>query len=154
MKTLCLYYSRTNMTKTAMKLLAGTIGADIFEYTDGRDRSGAAGYLGACIDSFRRTLPKVTIKGAPDLGAYDRAVIGMPLWVESPCVVGRALLQQYGPQLPQDVCLVVTHMAGADYMKKILALDDLLGRPAVGHLSLRTKNNDYLREIKAFAATL
>lgn len=81
-------------------------------------------------------------------------MIGMPLWAESPCVVGRALLQQYGPQLPQDVCLVVTHRAGADYMKKILALDDLLGRPAVGHLSLRTKNNDYLREIRAFAATL
>ena len=37
MKTLCLYYTRTNTTKEAMEHLAKLLGADIAEYTDGKD---------------------------------------------------------------------------------------------------------------------
>jgi flavodoxin len=40
MKTLCLYYTRTNTTKEVMENIAGILDADIAEYTDGRDRSG------------------------------------------------------------------------------------------------------------------
>lgn len=40
MKTLCLYYTRTNSTKKAMERLAELTGADLAEYTDGKDRSG------------------------------------------------------------------------------------------------------------------
>jgi len=151
MKTLCLYYSRTSMTRQAMELLAESTGADLFEYTDGKDRSGLLGYLGACLASFRKTYPKVYIKGNPDLRAYDRVVIGMPTWAEGPCVIGRALIKQYRDQLPQDVYYVVTHMAPNDYMDKIRAMDKLLDRPSKGQLSLQTKNHDYLGDVRAFA---
>ena len=40
MKTLCLYYSRTNTTKGVMETIADVIGADVYEYTDGKDRKG------------------------------------------------------------------------------------------------------------------
>ena len=40
MRTLCLYYTRTNTTKEIMENIAGIIGADVAEYTDGKDRSG------------------------------------------------------------------------------------------------------------------
>lgn len=40
MKTLCLYYTRTNTTKAVMENIAGILGADLAEYTDGRERSG------------------------------------------------------------------------------------------------------------------
>ena len=49
MKTLCVYYTRTNTTKTVMETIAGRIGADLAEYTDGRDRSGFMGFVGACL---------------------------------------------------------------------------------------------------------
>ena len=49
MKTLCLYYTRTNTTKTAMEQLAKLLDADLAEYTDGKDRSGILGYIGACF---------------------------------------------------------------------------------------------------------
>jgi len=39
MKTLCLYYTRTNTTKADMEHLAKLIGADLAEYTDGKDKS-------------------------------------------------------------------------------------------------------------------
>ena len=154
MKTLCLYYSRTNLTKSAMEELAKILDADLMEYTDGKDRKGFWGYIGACIDSMKKTLPKVTIQGSPDFGSYDRVLIGMPVWVEGPSIVGRALIKQYGQALPGDVYYVVTHMAENDYLKKIKAMDSLLGRPPKGQVSLRPKDNDYLGEIRAFGNEL
>ena len=49
---------------------------------------------------------------------------------------------------------MVTQMGTSDYTKKIYALDEFIGRPAAGHLSLRTKDNDYLAEIEKFAEEL
>ena len=154
MKTLCLYYSRTGLTKKAMEQLAKITGADLYEYTDGKDRRGVRGYAGACVAAMKKSLPKVTIKGKPDLSSYDRVVIGMPVWAESPCVIGRALIKQYSDKLSGDVYYVVTHMAKTDYMDKIKAMDELLGRPSKGQLSLRTKDNDYLKEVREFAEKL
>ena len=61
MKTLCLYYTRTNTTKAAMEHLAKLLDADIAEYTDGKDRSGALGYVGACFASMKKTFPEIQI---------------------------------------------------------------------------------------------
>lgn len=48
MKTLCLYYSRTNTTRVIMRRVASLLDADLFEYTDGIDRSGFKGYVKSC----------------------------------------------------------------------------------------------------------
>ena len=154
MKTLCLYYTRTGTTKAAMEHLARLLDADIAEYTDGRDRSGALGYVGACFASLKKNFPKITIEGNICLGDYDRVLIGMPIWVEGPCVVGKALIDQYKDSLPQDVYYVVTQMGPSDYSSRIKKLDDLLGRPAAGWLSLKTKEHDFLKDVEAFAKTL
>ncbi len=37
MKTLCLYYTRTNTTKEVIETIAKAIGADVAEYTDGKN---------------------------------------------------------------------------------------------------------------------
>ena len=68
MKTLCLYYTRTNTTKAAMEHLARLLDADLAEYTDGKDRSGALGYVGACFVSLKKTFPEVSIQGNVSLG--------------------------------------------------------------------------------------
>ena len=154
MKTLCLYYTRTNMTKEAMEHLAKLLDADIACYSDGKDRSGALGYVGACFASMKKTFPKVTIEGNISLGDYDRVLIGMPIWVEGPCVVGKALLDQYKDRLPKDVYYVVTQMGPSDYSARIKKLDDLLGRSSAGQISLKTKEHDFLKDVEAFAETL
>ncbi|MBR5229524.1 MAG: hypothetical protein IKW01_01605 [Firmicutes bacterium] len=154
MKTLCLYYTRTNTTKAAMEALAKLIGADVAEYTDGKDRSGVKGYIGACLASMKKTLPEVTIKGDIDLSSYDRVVIGMPIWAEGPCVIGKAFLNQYKERLPEDVYYVVTHMAKNSYQGKIEAMDKILGRESSGFISVATKNHDYLADIEEFAKRL
>lgn len=154
MKTLCLYYTRTDKTKEVMESIARTLDADLAEYTDGRDRSGFFGYIGACFVSVNRTLPKLFIKGDVDLKAYDRVIIGMPVWAEGPCAIGRAFIKKYKADLPKYVYLVVSHMADNDYMRKIKAMDKLLGRQPAGWFSVRTKENDYVKESTEFAKTL
>ena len=155
MKTLCLYYTRTKTTKEIMENIAGILGADVAEYTDGKDRSGFLGYVGACFASVNNTISKVSIKGEISLEKYDRVIIGMPVWVEGPCAIGRALIKKYGSAMPSEVYYVVTHMGDKnDYSAKIKAMDKLLGRPSAGQVSIRTKENDYIRESAAFAETL
>lgn len=154
MKTLCLYYSRTNTTKEVMEAIAQHIGADLAEYTDGKDRSGLLGYVGGCFASEKNTIQKVSVKGEVDLEKYDRIIIGMPVWVERPCAIGRAFIKKYSDKMPSKVYYVVTHMAKLDYMNKIKALDNLLGRPSAGQVSIRTKENDYIKEGVDYAAAL
>ena len=155
MKTLCLYYTRTNTTKAVMENIAGILGADLAEYTDGKERGGFFGYVGACFATVKNTISGVSVKGEVDLTAYDRVLIGMPIWVEGPCAIGRALIKKYRNSLPSEVYYVVTHMGDKhDYREKIKAMDGLLGRPSTGQISLRTKENDYLKESADFAASL
>ena len=155
MRTLCLYYTRTNTTKEIMENIAGIIGADVAEYTDGKDRSGFLGYVGACFATVNNTISKVSIKGEIHLKEYDRVIIGMPVWVEGPCAIGRALIKKNSGVMPSEVYYVVTHMGKKhDYTAKIKAMDKLLGRPSAGQISIRTKENDYIKESAAFAETL
>ena len=155
MRTLCLYYTRTNTTKEIMENIAGIIGADVAEYTDGKDRSGFLGYAGACFATVNHTISKVSIKGEISLKEYNRLIIGMPVWVEGPCAIGRALIKKYSSTMPSEVYYVVTHMGDKhDYTAKIKAMDKLLGRPSAGQVTIRTKENDYIRESAAFAESL
>ena len=105
MKTLCLYYTRTNTTKAAMDRLAELLDADIAEYTDGKDRSGALGYVGACFASMKKTFPEIQIPKDIQLDSYDRVLIGMPIWVEGPLRHGKGSAQPVQRQ-PAQGCLL------------------------------------------------
>ena len=48
MRTLCLYYTRTNTTKAVMENIAKIIGADVAEYTDGKTEAD----FGVCWSLF------------------------------------------------------------------------------------------------------
>ena len=154
MKTLCLYYTRTNTTKAVMENIAKVLGADIAEYTDGKDRHGFTGYISACFATVNNTISKVYIKGDINLKEYDRVLIGMPVWVEGPCAIGKALIKKYSESLPSQVYYVVTHEGSNDYDAKIKAMDELLGKSSSGHFSIRTKKNDYFKASTEYANTL
>ena len=151
MKTLCLYYTRTNTTKAAMEHLAKLLDADLAEYTDGKDRSSILGYIGACFASKKKAASQVSIKGDIRPEDYDKVIIGMPVWVEGPCAIGRGFIEKYKNKLPKDVYYVVTHMGTAGYETKIKAMDEILGRSSAGQISLCTKGHDYIKDIEIFA---
>ena len=153
-KTLCLFYSRSNLTRISMEKLAAVLDADVREYTDGKERGGALGYLRSCIDSFRKP-PAVRIAGGePDWDAYDKVIVGMPVWAEKPCVIGRGFLQQYGGKIKGQTYLVVTHMAKNDYAKAIEKMCADCGLEPEAYLSVRTKDHDPAEELLRFAESI
>ena len=134
-----------------MEHLAKLIGADLAEYTDGKDRNSKIGYISACLASQKKAASRVGIKGDIKLEDYDKVIIGMPVWVEGPCAIGRGFIEKYKSQLPKDVYYAVTHMGPNGYEEKIKAMDEILGRPSAGQLSICTKTQDYINAIEAFA---
>ena len=154
MKTICLYYSRTGRTRSIAGKIAMLLDADLYEYTDGKDRSGVKGYLASCVDSFRK-LPYVeAVGGEPEWEKYDRVIVAMPIWSESPCVIGKAFLCQYSQKFNGDLHLVVTHMAKNDYDKAIRKAYKFSSVEPISHLSLQTKKHDPGVEIRDFVKRL
>ena len=154
MKTLCLYYSRTNTTRVIMRRIAMLMDADLFEYTDGKDRSGLKGYIGSIIDSFRKP-PEVHIIGEePKWQDYDKVIVAMPVWGETPSIIGKAFLQQYSDRFCGDLHLVVTHMSETDYEKSIRKAYKHSKVMPKSHLSLQTKDHDPEREIQQFVRSI
>ena len=78
MKTICLYYSRSNLTRSIARRLSELLGADLSEYTDGVNRRGVLGYLRSCVDSFRK--PPAT---GNRMGARPVQKAGSPLYILS-----------------------------------------------------------------------
>jgi len=154
MKTVCLYYSRTGKTKSIMERMAKMLDADLFEYTDGKDRSGVKGYISSCIDSFKKLPPVEIVGGEPEWDKYDRVIVGMPVWSESTCVVGKAFLKQYSSKFRGDLHLVVTHMSKADYGTPIAKAYAYSAVRPKSYLSLQTKNHDCGAEIRRFVQAL
>ena len=150
MKTICLYYSRSNLTRSIARRLSELLGADLFEYTDGVNRRGVLGYLRSCVDSFRKPPAVYVIGNEPDWEKYDRVIVAMPVWAEKPCVVGQAFLQQFSAKFRGDLYLVVTHMAENDYEKAIRKVYRCCVKEPAGHLSLQTKDHDPGAEIEEF----
>ena len=128
--------------------------ADVYEYTDGVDRSGIKGYIRSCIDAYR-PFPEVNIVGGePDWDVYDRVIAAMPVWAESPCVIGKAFLEQYSGKFRGKLYLVVTHMASADYDKAIRKVYQYCAVAPEAHLSLQTKNHDPEKKIQSFVRSI
>lgn len=74
----------------------------------------------------------------------------MPTWAESPCVVGKAFLQQYSSKFCGSLYLVVTHMAKTSYEKAIRKIYKYCTKDPSGYLSLQTKDHDPDAEIRGF----
>ncbi|MBR0271748.1 MAG: flavodoxin [Methanobrevibacter sp.] len=79
MKTLIVYYSRSNTTKKVAEYLKSKLGADIEEVTTPVNYGGAIGYAKGIKDSVQEKVIEIgNLKYDP--GDYDRVIIGTPVW--------------------------------------------------------------------------
>lgn len=83
MKSIVLYYSRTQKTASAAKTLAGELEANITEIKDLKDRKGALNYIGASINAFREEKTLIS-PSSIDLSPYNLVYIGTPVWAGKP----------------------------------------------------------------------
>lgn len=77
--TLVVFYSRSGFTRRVAQTLAQALGADLEELHDGRNRSGFLGYLRSGMEATFGMLPRLTPLSA-DPKAYERVIVGTPIW--------------------------------------------------------------------------
>jgi flavodoxin len=83
MKTIVLYYTRTQKTAEVAKALAKELEADTVEIKDLKTRKSALNYINASIDAFRENKTK-TSPSSVDLSSYGLVYIGTPVWAGKP----------------------------------------------------------------------
>ena len=106
MKTIILYYSRTNKTASIANALAKEVSADIVEIEDLKKRSGPLNYINASMDAMREN--KTIIKPPTvDLNDYGLVYIGTPVWAGKPVPAMITLIDKCDFQ-GKDVILFAT----------------------------------------------
>ncbi|MBQ9902101.1 MAG: NAD(P)H-dependent oxidoreductase [Clostridia bacterium] len=163
MKTVIVYYSLDGNTKHAAETLAKAVGADVCEIQPVKPiksagkptfhvlmQGGGQVTFGLC--------PKIK-EFALDLAAYDRIILGTPVWAGKPASFVRTFAKKYAPQngLADKVTAVFTLSASGDNAGCVTDLQKLL--PNIGvSVSLADKSNslsaDNERKLTEFAQQL
>ena len=78
-RILVVYYSLTGTTRRLGQAMADSLGADVEEIVDKKNRRGLFGFLGAGRDALTRRLTPI---GDPERNPadYDLVAIGTPVW--------------------------------------------------------------------------
>ena len=79
MKTLVIFYSRSNNTRSVAKEIKNILDCDLEEVIDSQNRKGALGYIHSAINAIRKK-PAIINEIKNDLSKYDLIIIGTPVW--------------------------------------------------------------------------
>lgn len=149
-KALCIYYSRTGLTKQIAQQISEKTGADLVEIKTDDKYEGFIGYLYACVVALSKKMPKLSYSADVDFEKYDKIIVLAPVWVEDACPAVKAFLQDNKDNLSGDVYFVLTHMSPVVYEKQIANLGKLLGKDFASYLSVQTRNHDWTEEVEQF----
>ena len=79
MKTLVVYYSRSNITKEIAKEIQNELNCDIEEIKPLKDYDGKTGYAKAGYESMTKKTPKIE-DAQHNPADYDLVIVGTPVW--------------------------------------------------------------------------
>lgn len=154
---LCMYYSRTGNTKTAMEELAAALDAELVELRDGVDRSGVGGFLRSGMDAMRHTVePLLPFETKKPLANYKLVILGTPVWAGRCSSATRSFLKEQG-YLLTNVSYVLLRGGNAKYEEVYRQMDKYLSQPHRTAVSLRAGSvgyhfwqEEFLRHTRAF----
>ncbi|MCU0679259.1 MAG: flavodoxin [Planctomycetes bacterium] len=150
MKTLVVYFTRTQTTKKAAEMLAEKLSADLEEIKDQADWSGVVGYLRAARAAMKNKTTEIS-DSKFDPAAYDLVVVGTPVWVGCVTPAIRAYLQK-NKELIRQIAFFTTQ-GSAQRQRALDDLRNLAGREPAAELWLKTAvvvKGDPSAEINAF----
>ncbi len=134
---LCIYYSRTGVTRSVMKEVAESLNAEIVEITDGYDRSGTLGFFMCGLDAMRRGThrikPYVTEKPLSD---YDMVILGTPVWAGRCSSIIRGFLKRHGLELHR-VAYLITRASDDENKDVFQQMDRYTAASRMAEVSLR-----------------
>jgi flavodoxin len=155
MRSLVVYYSRTDKTKIAGEAIARELGADCEEIIDLKKRTGLRPirWLIAGKDAWRRKLTNIGTQKKPE--AYDMIIIGTPIWGGKMTPAVRTYLKNYNLD-GKKVGFFCT--AGRDTEKAFEEMKRLVPNSSVvGALGIRAgevKSGSYKEKVKSFVGSL
>jgi len=155
MKSLVLYYSRTNKTKYVAEKIAQELKADIERITEKKDRTGMLGYLSAGRDAMTKKGSVVNpIKSRID--DYDTIIIGQPVWGFTMVPAIRTFCNKHNLK-DKRIGLFCTMDGSGDVGCFKETRKFLLGSHIIGQATFVKPDKNRaktIKEVKAFAARL
>lgn len=136
MKTLIVFYSRTNTNRKIAQFLSQKLGADLEEIKSVKNFSGAIGYLMAGREATLKKAAAIEAAGK-NPADYDLIILGTPIWsfnVSSPV---RAYLEQYKESIKNAAFFCV--MGGSGDQRAFADMAQVLGKKPTATLTLLTK---------------
>lgn len=137
MKTLIVYYSRTNVTKEIANKLQKELDCDIEEITDGGKYDGKLGFLkGGMNATMGRASDIDPVSKNP--ADYDLVIIGTPVWSSNMAPPIFTYLIEYRDQI-KNMASFCTCMGGG-YDKALEKIADVSGKEQISTMFLTSKD--------------
>ena len=98
MKTLVVYYSRSNVTRKIAEMIREKLDCDIEEITDAGKYGGKIGYMKGGFDATTGKTTKINeiTKNPSD---YDLVIVGTPIWASNMATPVYSYLIKYSDQI-------------------------------------------------------
>ena len=137
MKTLIVYYSRTNVTREIANRLQKELKCDIEEITDGGKYKGKLGFMkGGVNATMGRTSDIDPI--SKDLSEYDLVIVGTPVWSSNMATPIFTFLIKYKDQI-KNMASFCTCMGGG-YDKALAKIAEVSGKTQISTMFLTSKD--------------
>ena len=137
MKTLLVYYSRTNITKEIAETIQKKLDCDIEEITDNNKYSGKLGFLkGGMNAAMGRTTDINPISKNPS--DYDLIIIGTPVWASNMATPIYTYLMKYNSEI-KNVASFCTCM-GNGYEQTLKNFSEVCGKEQISTMFLTAED--------------
>lgn len=136
MKTLIVYYSRTQTTKRIAEMIQKELDCDIEEITDGNKYNGKLGFMkGGMNATMGRASDIDPITKNPS--DYDLVIIGTPVWSSNVVPAIHTYLLKYNNQI-KNMASFCTCMGGG-YDKALGKIAEVSGKSQLSTMFLTSK---------------
>ncbi|MDD2643594.1 MAG: flavodoxin [Methanobacteriaceae archaeon] len=142
MKTLIIYYSKSENTKIVAETLAHELSSDIIRVKDIKKRSGFFSKFSSSIDAFRESKTEITPSNI-NISDYDLIYIGTPTWASNPVPAIITLIDKLDLK-GKDVVLFATmsNSGGKNAIKRMSEKVEVRGGRVIETFTLKTKDKN------------
>ena len=137
MKTLVVYYSRSNVTRKIAEIIRKKLDCDIEEITDAGKYGGKIGYMKGGFDATTGKTTKINeiTKNPSD---YDLVIVGTPIWASNMATPVYSYLIKYSDQI-NDIAPFCTCISGG-YEKTLEKIKEITKKQPKSEMYLTRKD--------------
>lgn len=143
MKTLIVYYSRTQQTKKIAEAIQKNLDCDIEEISVGEKYNGVIGYIKGGFDASAKRVCEIN-KITKNPKDYDLVIIGTPVWASTMATPIYSYLKEYGGQIKSLASFCTC--GGSGYEKTFKNITKITGTTPIATMYLTKKEIENPKE--------